>query len=164
VNGDGIDDLIIGANGGDPNGVSNAGESYVVFGGPGMGAGGVIELSSLNGFNGFVLNGIDGNDQSGGSVSSAGDVNGDGIDDIIIGAPSADPNGNADAGESYVIFGRDIPPCLPDLNKDGVVDNGDIIAFVSLFLTGNITADLNGDGILDNGDIITFVSLFLAGC
>ena len=45
---------------------------------------------------------------SGWSVSSAGDVNGDGFDDLIVGAPSADASGNAkaDAGESYVIFGK----------------------------------------------------------
>ena len=54
-------------------------------------------LGTLNGINGFVINGIDGSDQSGASVSSAGDVNGDGIDDIIISARSADPNGNPSA-------------------------------------------------------------------
>ena len=85
VNGDGIDDLIIGAFGADPNG-ENSGESYVVFGGAGVGGTGIIELSALDGTNGFVLNGIDAGDFSGRSVSSAGDVNGDGVDDLIIGA------------------------------------------------------------------------------
>jgi hypothetical protein len=105
VNGDGVDDVIIGAPFADPNGQSYAGESYVVFGGPGVGAGGSLDLSSLNGTNGFVLNGIDADDYSGVSVSSAGDVNGDGVDDVIIGAPGADPNGQSHAGESYVVFG-----------------------------------------------------------
>ena len=45
-----------------------------------------LELSSLNGTNGFVINGIDADDYSGSSVSSAGDINNDGYDDIIIGA------------------------------------------------------------------------------
>ena len=44
-------------------------------------------------------------DHSGCSVAGAGDVNGDGIDDLIIGAPCADPGGRYDAGESYVVFG-----------------------------------------------------------
>ena len=64
-----------------------------------------LELSTINGSNGFVLNGIDGGDRLGSSVSKAGDVNADGIDDLIIGAFTADPNGNRDAGESYVFFG-----------------------------------------------------------
>ena len=64
-----------------------------------------LELSSLNGTNGFVINGIDEDDYSGDSVSSAGDINNDGYDDIIIGAYKADPNGDK-SGESYVVFGK----------------------------------------------------------
>jgi hypothetical protein len=65
----------------------------------------VFSLSSLDGTNGFRIDGIDASDNSGWSVSSAGDVNGDGIDDLIIGAFAADPNGSSYAGESYVVFG-----------------------------------------------------------
>ena len=50
------------------------------------------------------LEGIDGSDFSGISVSGAGDVNGDGFDDLIVGAYRADPNGDYSAGESYVVF------------------------------------------------------------
>ncbi|MDB9716584.1 integrin alpha [Amylibacter sp.] len=57
-----------------------------------------INLSTLIGTNGFTINGIDASDRSGYSVSSAGDVNGDGIDDLIIGAYSASPDGNFQAG------------------------------------------------------------------
>jgi hypothetical protein len=39
------------------------------------------------------------------SVSNAGDVNGDGFDDVIVGAAGADPNGNS-SGSSYVVFGK----------------------------------------------------------
>jgi hypothetical protein len=74
----------------------------VVFGSSSFGSS--LDLSSLNGSNGFVINGIDLGDYSGRSVSNAGDVNGDGIDDLIIGAYGADPNGNY-SGESYVVYG-----------------------------------------------------------
>jgi hypothetical protein len=105
VNGDGFDDLIIGASGADPGGRNRAGETYVVFGHSG-GFSAAIDLSTLNGTNGFRLDGIDGNDHSGISVSSAGDVNGDGFDDLIIGAHGADPGGDNLAGETYVVFGH----------------------------------------------------------
>jgi hypothetical protein len=91
INGDGFDDLIIGAPNADPNGQNYAGESYVVFGSSG-GFSANLNLSDLNGSNGFVINGIDALDFSGTSVSSAGDVNGDGFDDIIIGATGARDN------------------------------------------------------------------------
>ncbi|OJA03102.1 hypothetical protein BGC33_01685, partial [Bathymodiolus thermophilus thioautotrophic gill symbiont] len=45
-------------------------------------------------------------DFSGVSVSSAGDVNGDGLDDLIVGAYQADPNSKNKAGKSYVVFGK----------------------------------------------------------
>src|ERR671932_354714 len=104
VNGDGFDDLIIGANRATPNGIFEAGQSYVVFG-SNSGFDASVNLSELNGSNGFAINGIAANDYSGYSVSSAGDVNGDGIDDLIIGAKYADPNGIRNAGQSYVVFG-----------------------------------------------------------
>ena len=66
----------------------------------------VFELSDINGSNGFVIQGENVGDLSGNSVSHAGDINGDGIDDMIIGAAGADPNGNDRAGSSYVVFGR----------------------------------------------------------
>ncbi|MBD2415418.1 hypothetical protein FACHB389_18780 [Nostoc calcicola FACHB-389] len=104
INGDGIGDLIIGASDADPNGQDRAGSSYVVFGSSsGFGAG--FNLSSLNGSEGFVINGINSYDSSGYSVSSAGDINRDGFDDLIIGARGADPNGQRSAGSSYVVFG-----------------------------------------------------------
>jgi hypothetical protein len=53
---------------------------------------------------GFVINGENADNRSGGSVSTAGDVNGDGLDDLIVCAYKADPNIRTDACSSYVIF------------------------------------------------------------
>ncbi|MBF0161098.1 MAG: DUF4347 domain-containing protein, partial [Magnetococcales bacterium] len=108
INGDGFDDLIVGADRGTPtHALYHAGSSYVVFG-KATGFAAAIPLSSLNGSNGFRVDGGAAHDYSGGSVSSAGDVNGDGFDDLIIGAKRADPNTLARAGSSYVVFGGDL--------------------------------------------------------
>ena len=154
VNGDGIDDVIIGAGSADPNGVHNAGESYVVFGGVGVGSGGSLDLSTLNGMNGFVCNGIDSRDYCGHSVSGAGDVNGDGFGDLIIGAASADPGGSYSAGESYVVFGGATVGSggtldLSSLNgANGFICNG-IDTYDESGISVSGAGDLNGDGFDD---------------
>src|SRR5690606_21205505 len=87
---------------------SNIGETYVVFGsGSGFGVDEdgrqVVDGSTLDAAEGFVIRGGAAGDYSGWSVSSAGDVNGDGYDDLIIGAQAA---GGVDRfGEAYVVFG-----------------------------------------------------------
>ncbi len=106
VNGDGLSDLIVGVHGAEVAGKPSTGETYVIFG-TGAGFGASLDVAALTPSQGFVIRGVDAYDHSGGSVSSAGDVNGDGFDDLIIAAYRADAAGNAKpyAGESYVIFG-----------------------------------------------------------
>ena len=93
VNGYGIDDLIVGA----PHSSfgayqdDRAGESYVVFGSA-AGFSASVDLSALDGTNGFRLIGMPG-EYSGVSVAGAGDVNGDGIEDLIVGLKAAIPAG-----------------------------------------------------------------------
>jgi hypothetical protein len=152
INGDGFDDLIIGAPSTDPNGQSSAGSSYVVFGQV-EGFDATMDLSTLDGSNGFVINGINAGDFLGGSVSSAGDVNGDGIDDLIIGAPGTDPNGQSSAGSSYVVFGQagGFDATLDLSTLDG--SNGFVINGINAgdFLGGSVSSagDINGDGFDD---------------
>jgi hypothetical protein len=103
INNDGIDDLIIGVPRTSLNGKLFAGQSYVVFGGKNLGSGGTLNLSDLNGTNGFLINGIAVYDQLGISVSNEGDINGDGIDDLIIGAYGGSPRGRYEDQKNYVV-------------------------------------------------------------
>ena len=105
VNGDGFDDVLIGAPKASPNG-TDSGEVYIIFGAA-SGLGSVFELSNLDGINGLTLAGIAADDFTGVSVEGAGDVNGDGFDDMIIGAYRADVGGITQAGVSHTVFGQD---------------------------------------------------------
>ncbi|MBF2003242.1 MAG: FG-GAP repeat protein [Synechococcales cyanobacterium M58_A2018_015] len=115
VNNDGIDDLLIGARHSPVGSVSLAGKSFVIFGQSGLGAGGSFDLASLNGSNGFMINGTSNNERAGQAVSSIGDFNNDGIDDLVIGSYALNTfeyrvGGVTDSltstGRAYVIFGR----------------------------------------------------------
>jgi hypothetical protein len=102
---DGLADLVVGALYADPGGRENAGETYVVFGRQG-GFGANLDLSSLTAATGFTITGTAALNLTGHSVASAGDINGDGMDDLLIGALYADGTGGTDTGETYVVFGR----------------------------------------------------------
>ena len=152
VNHDGHDDIIIGAAPADPNGVTNAGSSYIIFG-RGNNFPGTFDLSSLNGGNGFIINGANQGDNSGIAVSAAGDINHDGIDDILIGAFHADPNGLSGAGQTYVIYGKSNGfPASMDLSTvdgtNGFTVNGITASDFSGVSVSNI-GDVNGDGVPD---------------
>ncbi len=152
VNGDGIDDLIVGSPGNDLSGPNvKTGDAFVVFGTT-AGFDPELDLSMLDGTNGYRLSGIDLVDRAGWSVSNAGDVNGDGVDDLIIGAYIADPNGDQ-SGETYVVFGSTSPrPANFDLSSldgtNGFVLNGTNISDLSgISVSGG--GDINGDGKAD---------------
>jgi len=102
VNGDGFDDVIVGAGRNDENG-NNAGAAYVVFGRAGGFAD--VDLAALVPADGFKIVGEVALDRAGNSVSEAGDINGDGFDDLIVGAYLNDEAASA-AGAAYVVFGK----------------------------------------------------------
>lgn len=171
VNGDGIADLLIGGYNGSPGGISHAGITYVVFGKSGIGSSGSLDLSTLNGSNGFSITGSVANEQTGESVSSAGDVNHDGIADILIGAYTASPNSIVDAGKTYVVFGKlgigsTGTISLSSLNgSNGFVINGNLFAEFS-GIAVSAAGDVNHDGVADlmiGADYATAYNKALAG-
>lgn len=99
VDGDGYDDILIGAKGNDDGGVGS-GQAYLIFG---KTSGWVMDFNLTNASASFI--GEDTNDLAGDSVSGAGDVNGDGYADILIGA-YGDDDGGSSAGHSYLVFGK----------------------------------------------------------
>ena len=149
-NGDGIDDLIIGAYGADSNGKYQNGASYVVFGNNDDDAfAATMNLSELNGSNGFRINGESTGDNSGKSVSSAGDFNGDGYDDIIIGAPMANSNNGYDSGAIYVVFGK-------ERGFDATIELSDIVASDGrdgFRINGESAGDRSGYSVSSAGDV-----------
>jgi hypothetical protein len=148
VNGDGLADIIVGAPGADPNGVGVAGRTYVVFGTTQTAN---VALAHVTlGVGGFALDGESG--RSGVSVSGAGDVNGDGLADVVIGASSAEPNGVAAAGRTYVVFGK------ADTDKVALADVAVGSGGFALDGEGQFqrsgepvrgAGDVNGDGLAD---------------
>ncbi|CAC9950911.1 hypothetical protein formerly called flagellar hook-length control protein FliK, partial [uncultured Gammaproteobacteria bacterium] len=152
VNGDGLDDLIVGAYYADSAGKADIGKSFVVFGKADTTT---VNLSNIiSGTGGFVINGENAGDKSGYSVSSAGDVNGDGLDDLIIGAPSAGSANNANAGKSFVVFGK---TDTKSVDLTNVSAGEGIIAH---------TIDFQGDTGTSKNDTLTGTSndeLFVAG-
>ena len=100
VNGDGYDDILIGARGNDESG-DEAGQIYLIFG-KSSDWSMDTDLSKSN----ASFLGEDAHDFSGCSVAGAGDVNGDGYDDILIGAKYNEEGGN-EAGQTYLILGKE---------------------------------------------------------
>jgi hypothetical protein len=142
VNGDGFDDLIIGAVGNDEAGALS-GQTYLVFG---RSSGWSMDTDLSDADASFI--GEEANDRSGFSVSDTGDINGDGYDDILIGAPQ-NSEGGTYAGQVYLILGKRTgwgnDTDLSDADASFIGEN-DRDA-VGLVRAG--AGDVNGDGFSD---------------
>jgi hypothetical protein len=148
VNGDGLADLLVGAGlaDGPGNKRADAGEAYVVLGGDGVPA-----LTRMaEGEHDMTVYGAKEADQLGSSVLAA-DLNGDGVDDVIVAAPgvTAGDDPRTDQGRAYVFFGSDSLPAVVDLADDGF--DFTVTGAEGFSRLGHTMAsgDLNGDGRAD---------------
>ena len=149
INDDGFDDIIISITDLETARQTREGQTYVIFGSKDIGADGTFDIDRIDGSNGFILKNKEGNNLSNRVVSNAGDINNDGIDDLVIGADLEELT-----GKSYVIFGD------RNLSSSGIVNlaelngsNGFAIEDASTknqvgFSVSN-AGDVNNDGIDD---------------
>ena len=134
-NGDGLPDLAVGAPLDDADDLpadtgENRGRVFIFFGGAGF-------PSSVMTLSGTELGG-----QFGFSVARAGDVDGNGADDLIVGAPFEDAGGT-DRGHAYLFLGSSSPSSIPALTFSGSEDNARLGFSVST------AGDTNNDGFFD---------------
>ena len=147
-NDDGLADLVIGEpDSTDGHGYAT-GAAYVIFGQRGAGAD--FDLSTLNGSNGFKIIGAEMGSRLGWSIGRAGDVNGDGYDDLIVQATDADPYGHRE-GSTYLLFGG--PGGFPAVFDLETIDGVNGVRIDGTSYRGQAmdaaTGDFNGDGFAD---------------
>jgi hypothetical protein len=149
VNEDGLDDVVVGSSA-SPKGRRAAGAAYVVFGKPSRGA---VNLGAL-GPHGYQIDGAKPGDQAGLSVAGLGDVNGDGLPDLGVGAPYASFKDRYRSGIAYVVFGTATPTNI-DLRSLGARgfelggSSGPSCGMCTSVFAGTAIAgagDVNGDG------------------
>ncbi|MBO6584472.1 MAG: FG-GAP repeat protein [Gracilimonas sp.] len=130
INGDSVDDLIIGEPWISVNNVFLSGRVSVIYGSEG-GFQELITIDDIDGENGFYINGSDSNELLG--IVSAGDINDDGKKDLIV-----------SAGSTYILFNNDKPKAenmLSDFDQNELLE---IVGFSPGFSIAS--GDINNDG------------------
>ena len=184
LDGDGKDELVVASPGDQPRGRVTAG-SVTVFFGTAEAWPAVIDLAAVpQSLAHIEIDGASGGDQLAYSMG-LGDVNGDGLADLILNAMGADgfEDSQPTAGDSYVLdavalsraAGREPVPtptpvrCAGDCDGDGAVAIAELITGVNLALDGAAPAacpafDRNADGAVDISELIAAVANALSGC
>lgn len=152
INGDGIVDILVGNPNASPNAQTGAGVTYVIYGSRNAFPA-TLTPADLDGSNGFAVIGSNSEDRSGRFVGRAGDFNGDGVDDFMIGAPNKTQGDKAEAGEAYLLFGS--TESFPAAISLADIDGGNGFVFKGSNIQDStgaaVTAigDLNHDGMDD---------------
>lgn len=136
LNGDGVPDLIVGAY------TANAGAPF---------AGATYVISGRSGALLRRITATVANDNFGVDAISPGDVDGDGLPDLLVTALGLSFAG-LDVGRAFLIAGTELP-CPADLNGNGRVGPIDLVRLLFAIRLGDASADLNGDGVLDGADV-----------
>jgi hypothetical protein len=144
LNGDHVADLVIAARMADPGGRANAGEVYVLYGGAGLEGDFFFDAS----FTGPRLRGAAILDQFG-SALAVGDFNGDGRDDLAVGARFATPAGRNEAGSVYLFYGQ--TGSFPSVDLASQPAPVSVLGAAASDGAGSALAlkDLDGDGFAD---------------
>ncbi|WP_164914184.1 T9SS type B sorting domain-containing protein [Aquimarina sediminis] len=139
INNDGLEDVCLGN--GEETVMSSdlAGRAYIIFGST-TGFPTPFDLTTLNGTNGFVVEGVGYNQRRGSTVAGPGDINGDGIDDLIVGSSNS-------SADEMVIYGSTTFSAVMDVN-DINGTNGFLIDTPGSNQVA-VLGDVNGDGIND---------------
>lgn len=148
INGDGFDDMVMSADqNNDGPGANDAGAVYILYGGASLSSDYRLDGAGVNvtilGKAALDVLGYDAGGGKGPSVGSAGDVNRDGFDDVIMGAPRNNDGGSDDEGAAYVLFGATSLSATIELNGSGA----------NLTVIGTTANDYVGQAILGIGDI-----------
>ncbi len=144
VDGDGMADLLIGATG-DDDGGSNAGKAYLVLASTVAGLGSNPSVSSAD----FYFTGEAAADAAGSALAGVGDIDGDGLDDFMVGASGNDDAG-ADAGKAYLVLGSSLAASMSLSGADSSftgAEEGDLLGHV-VAGAGDVDFDGFGDALI----------------
>ncbi|UYV13812.1 MAG: hypothetical protein NCW75_05880 [Phycisphaera sp.] len=157
VNGDGYDDVLISC--------PREWTSVVIFGRGGSGADPFpteLRPEDITQRTGVILMDAGSLTRDTRTVSGGGDINGDGVQDLILGSPRSRVGSKSYVGRVYVLYGR--RQCPADLDGDGDLTIFDYLEFGSLFDAGDPAADFDGDGELTIFDFLAYQNAFDLGC